>query len=56
MVSGEAEIKGRAADGTITIASGEAVYEAANPAYLHRFGNCHTSHSRIGGNGVLDKP
>lgn len=30
VVSGEAEIKGRAADGTITIASGEAVYEAAN--------------------------
>ena len=29
VVSGEAEIKGRAADGTITIASGEAVYEAA---------------------------
>lgn len=30
VVSGEAEIKGRAADGTISIASGEAVYEAAN--------------------------
>ena len=30
VVSGEAEIKGWAADGTITIASGEAVYEAAN--------------------------
>lgn len=30
VVSGEAEIKGRAADGTISIACGEAVYEAAN--------------------------
>lgn len=30
VVSGEAEIKGRAADGTIAVASGEAVYEAAN--------------------------
>jgi len=30
VVGGEAEIKGRAADGTISIASGEAVYEAAN--------------------------
>ena len=42
VVGGEAEIKGRAADGTITIASGEVVYEAANlliapvrrPSYL----------------------
>ena len=30
VVSGEAEIKGRAADGTIAVASGEVVYEAAN--------------------------
>lgn len=30
VVSGEAEIKGRATDGTISIACGEAVYEAAN--------------------------
>lgn len=30
VVSGEAEIKGRAADGTISIACGETVYEAAN--------------------------
>lgn len=30
VVSGEAEIKGRTADGTISIASGEVVYEAAN--------------------------
>lgn len=30
VVSGEAEIKGRAADGTISIACGEVVYEAAN--------------------------
>lgn len=30
VVGGEAEIKGRAADGTISIASGEVVYEAAN--------------------------
>lgn len=30
MVNGEAEIKGRAADGTITIACGEETYEAAN--------------------------
>ncbi|MBE6300706.1 MAG: dihydrolipoyl dehydrogenase [Parabacteroides distasonis] len=30
VVVGEAEIKGRAEDGTITIACGEAVYEAAN--------------------------
>lgn len=30
VVAGEAEIKGRAADGTLTIASGEETYEAAN--------------------------
>ena len=30
VVSGEAEIKGRTADGTISITSGEVVYEAAN--------------------------
>lgn len=30
VVSGEAEIKGRAADGTISIVSGEEMYEAAN--------------------------
>ena len=30
VVSGEAEIKGRAADGTITVACGEETYEASN--------------------------
>ena len=47
MVTAEACIQGRAADGTITIAAGEELYEAANR---------NSSYTRIGGDGILDEP
>ena len=52
MVTAEACIQGRAADGTITIAAGEELYEAAN--LLIR--NDNSSYTRIGGDGILDEP
>ena len=47
MVTAEACIQGRAADGTITIAAGEELYGIRN-------GN--SSYTRIGGDGILDEP
>ena len=56
MVTAEACIQGRAADGTITIAAGEELYEAANLFDLYGIGNGNSSYTRIGGDGILDEP
>ena len=56
MVTAEACIQGRAADGTITIAAGEELYEAANLLICTGIRNGNSSYTRIGGDGILDEP
>ena len=56
MVTAEACIQGRAADGTITIAAGEELYEAANLLICTGSETVIPPYTRIGGDGILDEP
>ena len=56
MVTAEACIQGRAADGTITIAAGEELYEAANLLICTGSETVIPSYTWIGGDGILDEP